>query len=144
MDSKLLLLIGVLCVSAVLVLSGILISRRKITAGRQPLSFEEIHKLANPQVSLQTLKRVLTMVGDCYRINPQLIRPEDRLKQFYDLDSWTLGLSTERMNKWLADQGVTANGHAIVTILDLLLFIEQRSAGSNPSSSVPPPSSGCP
>lgn len=134
MDSKLLLLIGVLCVSGVLVLSAILFSRRKITAGRQPLSFEEIQRLSNAEVRIQTLTHVLTTLGKSYGLNPQLIRPNDHLQLFYDLDSWTLGLGTERINKWLADEGITGKGTQLVTVLDLMLFLERHRGNTGTSS----------
>lgn len=138
MDNQSLVLVGILFCAVFVFWLGRHLAKRKIIAKRRPLSFEEIHKLTNSQVSLHTLTRVFTMMGDCYRINPQLIRPEDRLKQLFDLDSWTLGLGTERVNTWLAEEGVTASGDQIVTILDLLHFVEQYGAEVIPSSSTTP------
>jgi len=126
MDNRLLLLLGVLSVAALLVFGGKLLARRKIVAGRQPLSFDEIQRLSNAEVRLSTLTRVLTKLGESYGLNPQLIRPTDRLQLFYDLDTWTLGLSAERINKWLTEEGVTAIDPQPTTVLDLIRLFEDH------------------
>lgn len=125
MDARLLLLIGIMSAAILLVLLGKHMAKRKIVAGRHPLSFEELHRLTDSQVSIQTVSKVLTMLGESYGLDPRLIRPDDRLKSFFDLDSWTLGAGTERINNWLAQQGVAGHGANLVTVLDLIFFLER-------------------
>jgi hypothetical protein len=134
MDNRILILLGVTVAAVFLVLFGKHMAKKRIVAGRRPLSFEEIQRQTQPDVNIQTLARVLTILGHSYGLDPQLIRPNDRLKQLYDLDSWTLGLGTERVNKWLAEEGVTGGANQLVTVLDLMLFLEHRMANGDPSS----------
>lgn len=128
------MLLVIISGTALLVFLGKFIAKKKIIVGRRPLPFEDIQRLTNPAVSIQTLSYVLTMLGNSYRLDPHLIRTDDRLKKFFDLDSWTLGLGTERINKWLADEGVTERPGQLVTVLDLMIFLERRKADVEPPS----------
>lgn len=84
-------------------------------------------------VSTESLARVLETLGDIYRVNPQLLRPNDKLKDFFDLDSWSLGIGTEKLNKWLAEEGFTDVNPTPTTILDLVLLLEDRKLQSSTS-----------
>ncbi len=75
---------------------------------------------------MQALTRVLTNLGHGYGLDPNLIRPHDRLQPFYDLDSWSLGLGADRITKWLTEEGVTGIDTQPSTVLELIHLIEDR------------------
>lgn len=130
MDNRLLILALVVLVALVLIWLGRYISRQKITRGRRPRSLEEIQRSLTPEVSMNTLSQVFDALGEAYGVNPKLIRPEDSLKQFFDLDSWSLDAGTERINKWLVSHGIKATKEELSTVLDLLLLVERHRSGA--------------
>lgn len=126
MDTRLLIIAGVLLLAFLLVWLGKQSAKKRLTSNRIPLSFEEIRRSSQVDISTESLASVFTTLGDFYRVNPQLLRPNDKLKDFSDLDSWSLGIGTERLNKWLQSIGIEEIGTQPNTVLDLLLLVESR------------------
>jgi hypothetical protein len=126
MDTRLFIIAGVSLLAFILVWLGKQSAKKRFIRNRIPLSFEEIRRSSQVDVSTESLARVLRTLGDLYRVNPQLLRPNDELKDFFDLDSWSLGTGTEKLNKWLADEGFTDVSPGPTTILDLVLLLERR------------------
>ena len=117
---------GLIAAGIVAVIVFRLFAVRRLRLNRKPLDFQEIHLAVADQVSLDTLTLVFQMLGDAYGVEPRLIRPNDPLKRFFDLDSWTLDMGTEKLNKWLQSIGMAHVDAQPTTVLDLLLLVEAR------------------
>lgn len=103
------------------------IAQKRVFKGRQPLSLEEIFDSLDQkhQIEFETFVKVYKALGEFYHVDPSIIRPEDALKIFFDIDSWDLDTGTEKMEKWLRDTFNIAWGKKqLLTVLDLLIFIE--------------------
>ena len=97
---------------------------------RKSLSDEELFTLFNFSilVDFQTWKRLMRLIGDCYSVRVEKLRPDD---SFYGnlarLDSWNLGDGSEYLAEGLQkDFGVTltfSEREKITTIQDLIEFI---------------------
>lgn len=101
-------------------------SRRKLTAGREPMDMEAVHAYVSAEVSLEGLRDVLNSVGQAFSIDPRLLRPEDSLTGLLNADSWQLDAGTEKINKWLADKGLEERLAPEATILDLAKLLGSR------------------
>lgn len=106
---------------------------RRIDLNRTPIDLQEIHHSIADRVSLDTLKLVFRMLGDAYKIEPRLIRPEDSLRRFFDSDSWRLDVGTEKLNEWLQSIGVKEIDVQPKTVLDLLILVESRHSLGQPT-----------
>jgi hypothetical protein len=105
-------------------------SKRSVLGGRKPIGLEEMHRqyAARADVSYELFERVFNTVGQAYRIDPELLRPSDKLKKLYDLDSWELGEGTETLNERLEkDFGITHFEGEPQTIAELVVEIEKQS-----------------
>ncbi len=122
-------IIAIAC-GAVLIVAFKWLAKRRAFHGRTPISLEEIQKSVDDKVSLHTFTRVFRALGEAYSIDPRLIRPDDSLKTLLDMDSWVLDAGTEKMNQWLAQDGIDEGARKPATVLDLLLLVEGKS-GSN-------------
>jgi len=105
-------------------------SKLRLTAGRKPMSVDDTYRFVSSNVGVEAFRAVMYGVGESYSINPELIRPGDPLSGFIKADSWLLGAGTERLNKWLADNGLDADLRSSLTVLDLARALE-NSRGSS-------------
>jgi hypothetical protein len=108
--------------------------KRRLTMGREAIELMVIHGQVADQVSFEVLRDVLSQIGHAYSIDPRMIRPEDALERFSDTDSWMLDAGTERLNKWLIENGLEDSPTSAKTVLDLALLIQEcRKAKDNES-----------
>lgn len=121
---------GLIALGTIVVIAFQYFSIRSITFNRTPIDFQEIHRPIADKASLDMVKQVFHALGDAYSVDPQLIRPEDPLKNFSNADSWRLDVGTERLNKWLQGIGIKEIGTQPNTVLDLLLLVESRNRPS--------------
>lgn len=129
------ILLGVSILVAVLaVIAFRLFAMRRIVQKRLPIDISDIHRTVADKVSLDTVKLVLLELGSAYSVDPRLVRPEDSLKRFFDLDSWDLGVGTEKLSQWLKSIGIEKIDAQPETVLDLLILVESRHKPSQSSS----------
>jgi hypothetical protein len=105
------------------------LSKQHIFKGRKPVSVAEMYQqeVARVGVSYQIFEKVLHMIGQAYDIDPRMLRPFDKLKVLYDLDSWSLGKGTEILNGRVAsDFGISEFKGEPETIIDLVVEIENQ------------------
>lgn len=121
---------GLLAIGMLAVIAFRLFAIRRIGLNRTPVDLQEIHGTVADKVSLETFKLVYHMLGEAYKVEPQIIRPGDPLKRFFDSDSWTLDMGTERLNKWLQSIGIKEINAQPATVLDLLILVESRQKSS--------------
>jgi hypothetical protein len=112
--------------------------RKQSFKGREPLTFEDIYRTVGEQHHIQftTFAEVYKALGDCYAVDPRLIRPSDSLKKLFDIDSWDLGEGTYKMETWLAKTfGEIRGGNPMQTVLDLLVRAEANRQSPSASAS---------
>lgn len=91
------------------------------------MTFEEIYNVyvKNYDVKYETFIEVFKALGNSYSINPQLIRPTDSLKIFFDIDSWDLDVGREKMEEWIVKiLKIERPKKEIKTVIDLLILAE--------------------
>ena len=77
--------------------------------------------------SLEVFEKVLNVLGQAYDIDPGKLRASDKLKTFYDLDSWDLDEGTERLSNRLFEEfGVTKFEVEPQSIRELVVEIEKQ------------------
>lgn len=75
----------------------------------------------------EVFEKVLNVIGQAYGIDPRKLRPSDKLKTLYDLDSWDLGEGTGRLNDRLAEEfGIAKFEVEPKSILELVVEIEKQ------------------
>ena len=131
-------------VALVFVIAYRTLLRKQSFKDREPLPLEDIYRTVGDQHHIQfnTFAEVYKALGDCYSVDPRLIRPSDSLKKLFDIDSWDLGEGTQRMEAWLAKAfGEIRSGNPMQTVLDLLVRAEaNRQSPSAPTSAQAAPS----
>jgi len=103
------------------------IIRKQSFRDRKPMTFEEIYNayVKNYDIRYETFIEVFKALGNSYSVNPQLIRPTDHLKIFFDIDSWDLDAGTDKINDWLVKTLKIENPNKeIKTVSDLLILVE--------------------
>jgi hypothetical protein len=103
--------------------------RRRFVRGRELMELQEIfdRDVRLRDVSFETMCRVFDALGKSFRLNPQLIRPSDRVKDLLVVDSWSLWGGKERMETWLYENCDLKKETADVdTVMDLLLLAQRR------------------
>lgn len=106
------------------------VSKRGVLKGREPIGLEERYRQFTVRfdVSYELFTWVFNTIGQAYRIDPKLLEPSDKLKQFYDLDSWGLEEGTEILNEKLEkDFGITHFENEPKTIAELVVEIQKQS-----------------
>jgi len=123
-------IIGATFVFAVLVvILARWVIKRHILRGRKPINLKVMYQqnMVDMDVRYEIFERVLNIIGQSYKLDPELLRPSDELKLFYDLDSWDLGEGTETINELVIKEfGLTYFDVKPKTILELIIEIEQR------------------
>lgn len=122
---------GAVVVAAVAVITAARwMSKRDVLRGREPVGLAEMYQQGHRlEGSYEVFERVFNMVGEAYHVDPRLLRPSDKLKKLYDLDSWDLGEGTEQLNRRIADEfGVTGFDAKPTTIAELVAEMQKRHA----------------
>lgn len=99
-------------------------ARRMVLMRHAPMELEKIHEIGAPAVRFSTFKSVYAALGAAYAIDPRTIRPQDSLRLFLDLDTWSLGMGTEKLEQWMASIGIQDLKQRPVTVLDLLMLAD--------------------
>ena len=123
-------LVLILCGVAAVAFFG-WVSRLHLVADRKPVDVGDLYLSVSSKVDIAALRAVMRGVGESYSINPELIRPEDPLSGFIKADSWLLGAGTERLNEWLADNGLDAHLASSLTVLELAQALEDSRRSSS-------------
>ena|SRR5712691_7240089 len=99
--------------------------------GRTRLPLRQIFtdSVSGHGITYETFERVYQRLGECYRIDPELIRPTDAIKLFMNLDSWDLWRGTERFDSWLLETFNLDRSRKPVSVLDLLTIVETAGKG---------------
>ncbi len=71
--------------------------RKQLFGFREPLPLKTLYDdlIKDYRLEYSNFQKVFEKLGECYSIDPRLIRPDDPLKKFIDIDSWDIGLGTE-------------------------------------------------
>lgn len=110
-----------------------LLTVKRMVRNRHPMNVNDIHRNVANMVSLNTVDLVFRELGNAYSVDPRLIRPEDSLQHFFDLDSWDLGVGTEKLQQWLQNIGIEEIDTQPKTVLDLLILVESHLQSSHVS-----------
>lgn len=119
----------VLIFSAIAIVVFKVLARISITAGRKEEAIENIHAAVAGEVGLSSFRDLVLAMGDCYRINPELIRPHDLLEDIFAYDSWALDGGTEKLNDWLISNGLGVDDLPVKTVLELAQAVERSRLG---------------
>lgn len=123
-------LLGTLVLVAVAVVAAARwMSKRNTLSGRNSISLADIYQqdMTATGASLEVFEKVLNVLGQAYDIDPGKLRSSDKLKTFYDLDSWNLGEGTERLNNRLVEEfGITKFEVEPESILELVVEIGKQ------------------
>ena len=81
-------------------------SKRNTLSRRNSISLADMYQqdMTATGASLEVFEKVLNVLGQAYDIDPGKLRSSDKLKIFYDLDSWDLGEGTEKLNNRLIEE----------------------------------------
>lgn len=104
-------------------------SKRNTLSRRNSISLADMYQqdMTATGASLEVFEKVLNVLGQAYDIDPGKLRSSDKLKMFYDLDSWDLGEGTERLNDRLVEKfGITKFEVEPESILELVVEVEKR------------------
>ena len=104
-------------------------SKRNTLSGRNSISLTDIYQqeMTKTGASLEVFEKVLNVLGQAYDIDPGKLRSSDKLKTFYDFDSWDLGEGTERFNNRLVEKfGITKFEVEPESILDLVVEVGKQ------------------
>ena len=123
-------LLGTLVLVAVAVVAAACwMSKRNALSGRNSISLAGMYQqdMIATGASFEVFEKVLNIVGQAYDIDIGKLRPSDELKTFYDLDSWYLGESTERLNNRLVEEfGITKFEVEPASILELVVEVGKQ------------------
>ena len=123
-------LLGILVVVAVAVAAAARwMSKRNTLSRRNSISLADMYQqdMTITSASLEVFEKVLNVLGQAYDIDPGKLRPSDKLKTFYDLDSWDLSEGTERLNNRLVEEfGITKFEVEPESILELVVEVGKQ------------------
>ncbi len=120
---------SIVLVAAIIILVFKKFHRKQVFKGRNLLSLEEIYNdgIIEYGISFELFKKLSHSMGEAYNFDPRLLRPDDQLKMFFDLDSWDLDEGTNSLNKFIEnDLGITFIGNVPNTFLDLLISLDKQ------------------
>lgn len=104
------------------------ISKRNVSTQHEPISLNCMYQQEEPRIdaSYETFEQVLNLIGKAYAIDPKRLRPSDKLKTLYGLDSWELDAGTEKLSDWIEQGfGITSFESEPKTISELIVGIEK-------------------
>jgi hypothetical protein len=111
-------------VVAVLVLAaGRYLSRQRLVRGRQPRAVTEIVNDLPDAIGRNEASEVLQVIGQSFRVRPEILRLDDPMSSLTAIDSWTLGHGQEALERWLRAKGITNFQRNPVTIRELILAV---------------------
>ncbi len=119
----------IVVVAIAVVMAARWMSKRSILSGREPINLAEMYQRDAARISgsYEVFEKILGMIGRAYRIDPRMLRPSDKLKSLYDIDSWDLGEGTETLNEQVAKSfGITHFEAEPKTIAELVAEIEKQ------------------
>ena len=123
-------LLGILVVVAVAVVAAARwMSKRNTLSERNSISLFDMYQqdMTATGASFEVFEKVLNVLGQAYDIDPGKLRASDKLKMFYDLDSWDLGEGTERLNNRLVEEfGITKFEVEPESILELIVEVGKQ------------------
>ena len=109
------------------------LARKRFAADRQPIPLAVLATQIDASLSADVVSEVWTEIGAAYGIDPQLIRPDDTLKDLAAIDSWDLGNGGDKLNDWLRSKNLSGKPQ-ITTVKDLALWVQ---SGRQPSTGTP-------
>jgi len=101
--------------------------RCRVFRDRKPANIVEIYKkdVAKLNVSYDLFEKVISIVGQAFRVDPKLLRPSDKLRELYEADSWQLGEGIDQLNERIADEfGIVSFKKEPATVIELVLEIK--------------------
>lgn len=105
-------------------------AKKQLFGNREPLPLDELYDtlMKSHGVTYETFIIVYEALGNCYSIPSGKVRPTDKINYFLTLDSWDLNAGTEKFETWLRDTVSIEERQMpeILTVLDLLLFVERK------------------
>lgn len=100
--------VGIVAVVAVLVVAGLLCygfrwrSRSLLFQDREPKSLETIYAESGTSASFEIFSGLFSTFAEGLSVDARLLRPDDRLKDFFAIDSWEIGAGEDALNLWLS------------------------------------------
>lgn len=128
--NSLLLAIAVIALSIIAVLVGRWFSNRSFLKNRKPLSVELIFEndLATSGLDPNIYREVVNKLADVISIEPDLIRPSDKLTVLFSRDSWELSEGQDRFESWLLTRvGNILEFDDVITIADVVRVVQNAS-----------------
>ena len=123
-------LLGTLVLVAVAVIAATRwMSKRNTLSRRNSIRLADMYQqdMTATGANLEVFEKVLNLLGQAYDIDPGKLRSSDKLKTFYDLDSWDLGEGTERLNDRLVEEfGITKFEVEPESILELVVEVGKQ------------------
>jgi hypothetical protein len=113
--------------ASVFVLGYKYIARKNMFKYRKPMNIEEIYSnhVKKHNVNYEVFLKVYELLGSAYKIDMRLIRPLDKMKLLYEVDSWDLDHGTEIVNNWLEKSlNIKKPVKNISTVMDLLMYVQ--------------------
>jgi len=105
------------------------VTKKQVFKGRKTLRLEQIFEdeVAKYGIRYGVFENIFLAIGECYDVDPMLLRPTDSLKILYDIDSWELEEGTEQFNNFLERKfGIAYLDNKPVTLLELMISIEEK------------------
>ncbi len=95
--------------------------------GRPPEDLVRIYErdLESAEIEYDVFRRVFEALGQFYRVDPRIIRPDDSFADLDTFDSFRLWQGKERMEQWLAETFKFESSQRIETIKDLLSAVQE-------------------
>jgi hypothetical protein len=122
--------IAVICVGAALIVALLVRwrSKRKILNQHEPMSLVSMYQQEGARIGVcyGSFEQVLNFIGQAYAIDPERLRPSDKLNKLYNLDTWELYTNTDKLSNWLEKSfGITSFDNEPETIAELMISIKQ-------------------
>ena len=109
------------------------LARWRYLGHRKPLELDQIYRdyVAGRGISCDVFEEVYERFGRSYGIDKRLIRPDDQIKWYSELDTWRLGEGAEQMGRWLgARAGFDPQTDKPVTLMEVLKLVQLRAPNS--------------
>lgn len=126
-----LLWFGIAFFSALIfVICGRKIAEYRLVKGRQPMQHTFMYResVNASEVSFEVFEKTMTALQRAFWVDSHRLRPSDKLRDLYHLDSWVLGRGSDEMNKWIhSEYDLDQIDIEPETILDLMKLLERKS-----------------
>ncbi|MEJ8292153.1 hypothetical protein WKI45_04950 [Delftia tsuruhatensis] len=123
-----LLFLAVISFSAVAVGIFEKFSKAKILKNKKPENIKEVYERFSMirYIDYEDYVTVLIILEKSFDIDCDLIRPYDRLQEFYDLDSWRMGEGVDMLNEELHNLYGICNIDGVKDIKELMRCVGER------------------